>query len=143
MPGADLRRYRTPALVLAAVVLAIVVLRLTVFAPKAIPVEVATVERGKVEQTVTNSRAGTVKARRRAKLSPQEGGRVIALPKRKGDRVKAGEILLELDMSVAQARLDLAQRERDRERVRLCTPVAELKSEFHAHGLARRADTGP
>ncbi len=32
-------------------------------------------------------------------------------------------------------------RERDRERVGLCTPVAELKSEFHAHGLARRADS--
>ncbi len=113
MPGADLRRYRTPVLVLAAVAIAVVVLRLTVFAPKAIPVEVATVERGKVEQTVTNSRAGTVKARRRAKLSPQEGGRVIALPKRKGDHVKAGEVVLELDKSVAQARLDLARRERE------------------------------
>jgi HlyD family secretion protein len=74
-------------------------------------VEVATVTRGRVEQTVTNSRAGTVKARRRAKLSPQEGGRVIALPKRKGDRVQAGEVLLELDKSVALARLDLAKRE--------------------------------
>ena len=113
MPAADLRRYRTPAVVVAAIVVAVVVLRLTVLAPKAIPVDVATAERGKVEQTVTNSRAGTVKARRRAKLSPQEGGRVVALPKRKGDRVKSGDVLLELDKSVAQARLDLARRERE------------------------------
>ena len=28
---------------------------------------------------------------RRAKLSPQEGGRVVALPKRKGDRVQTGD----------------------------------------------------
>ena len=107
------RRYRTPALVVAAIALAVWVLRLTVFAPDPIRVQVAGVTRGTVEQTVTNSRAGTVKARRRAKLSPQEGGRVIALPKRKGDRVHAGDVLMQLDASVAEARLDLARRERE------------------------------
>jgi HlyD family secretion protein len=108
-----LRRSRTPAFVVAAIASLIVVLRLTYFAPEPVPVEVATVERGTVEQTVTNSRAGTVKARRRAKLSPQEGGRVVALPKRKGDRVRAGDVLLQLDPDLALARLDLARRERD------------------------------
>jgi HlyD family secretion protein len=54
-----------------------------------------------------------VKARRRAKLSPQEGGRVVAQPKREGERVRAGEVLLELDASVERARLDLARRERE------------------------------
>jgi HlyD family secretion protein len=110
-PG--LRRFRTPLLVLLAIGAVVGLLRLTLFAPKPIPVEVATAERGTVEQTMTNSRAGTVKARRRAKLSPQEGGRVVALPKRKGDRVKAGEVLLQLDPGVAEARLDLARRERE------------------------------
>ena len=113
MPAPSLRRLRTPALVLVVIASAIALLRLTVFAPKPISVEVAPVARGTVEQTVTNSRAGTVKARRRAKLSPQEGGRVIALPKRKGDHVKAGDVLLQLDSSVADARLDLARRERE------------------------------
>jgi len=80
VPASELlRRYRTPLFVVAAIVVAIVILRWTVFAPAPVPVDVATVERGTVESTVTNSRAGTVKARRRAKLSPQEGGRVIAL----------------------------------------------------------------
>ncbi len=114
MPAPDLaRRYRTPALVVVAIGLAVVLLRLTVFAPDPVPVQVATVTRGTVEQTVTNSRAGTVKARRRAKLSPQEGGRVVTLPKRKGDRVRAGDVLMQLDSSVADARLDLARRERE------------------------------
>ena len=97
----------------AAVIVAILVLRVTHFRSDPVPVDVATVARGTVEQTVTNSRAGTVKARRRAKLSPQEGGRVVALPKRKGDHVRAGEVVLELDASVAEARLDLARRERE------------------------------
>jgi HlyD family secretion protein len=113
VPASSFVRYRTPALVVLALVILVLVLRWTVFAPEPVPVEVATVERGKVEQTVTNSRAGTVKARRRAKLSPQEGGRVIALPKRKGDHVHAGDVLMQLDTSVLDARLDLAKRERE------------------------------
>jgi HlyD family secretion protein len=113
VPAPDLRRFRTPALVVLALGMAIVLLRWTVFAPTPVAVEVATVERGRVEQTVTNSRAGTVKARRRAKLSPQEGGQVVALPKRKGDRVQAGDVLLQLEASVPRARLELAERERE------------------------------
>ena len=113
MAASALRRYRTVLLAFAAMVAVVVVLRLTLFAPDPVVVQVAVVERGLVEQTVTNSRAGTVKARRRAKLSPQEGGQVIALAKRKGDRVVAGEVLLELDPSVPLARLALAQRERE------------------------------
>jgi len=109
--------------VVAGVALAVLGLRLTVFAPDPVPVQAVAVERGRVEQTVSNSRAGTVKARRRAKLSPQEGGRVVAIPKRKGERVRAGEVVLELDASVPRARLELARRELETaaaERVRAC-----------------------
>lgn len=106
-------RIRSALLVSAALAGAALALRFTLFAPDPVPVQVAAALRGRVEQTVSNSRAGTVKARRRAKLSPQEGGRVTALPKRKGDRVQAGEVLLELDASVQRARLDLARRERE------------------------------
>ena len=113
MSGLALGRPRRALLLLAAVAGAAVALRFTLCAADPIPVRVASVERGRVEQTVTNSRAGTVKARRRAKLSPQEGGRVVALPRHKGDRVHAGDVLLELDASVPRARLDLAQRQRE------------------------------
>jgi HlyD family secretion protein len=128
-PGARprLRRWAPRLAVLAALAGAAVGLRLTVFAPAPIPVRVARVEIGTVEQTATNSRAGTVKARRRARLSPQLGGRVVALNKRKGDRVTKGEVLLELDSTVQRARLALATREHEAaraERTRSCL-VAE------------------
>jgi hypothetical protein len=48
-------------------------------------VSVHPVERGTVEQTVTNTRAGKVKACRRAKLSPSLGGQITRLPIKEGD----------------------------------------------------------
>lgn len=85
--------------------------RAALLAPDAIPVRVALVEHGRVEQTVTNSRAGTVKARRRAKLSPEIGGRVVALPHGEGARVRRGDVLLKMDDSLQRARLEVAERE--------------------------------
>jgi HlyD family secretion protein len=128
-----LGRHRSVLLAAGALVVLAVALRATVFAPDPVPVQVVAVERGRVEQTVSNSRAGTVKARRRAKLSPQEGGRVVALPKREGDRVSAGEVLLELDASVPRARLDLARRERDSaaaETTRACVTADRSRREL-------------
>ncbi len=64
--------------------------------PKPIEVTVKPVETGSVEQTVANTRAGTVKACRRAKLSPGVGGQIATLDIHEGDQVKAGTLLLEL-----------------------------------------------
>lgn len=79
--------------------------------PDAVVVKVVAVGRGRVEETVTNSRAGTVKARRRAKLSPEIGGRVAALPHPRGDRVVAGDLLLRIDDALQRAQLAVAERE--------------------------------
>ncbi len=95
----------------AAVAVATVALRRTVLAPKPIEVEVAAVAAGRVEQTVTNSRGGTVKAHRRARLSPDAGGRVVDLPYREGASVAAGALLLAIDDGVLKARLALARAE--------------------------------
>jgi HlyD family secretion protein len=86
-------------------------LRLTLFAPPPVPVRVAPVERSRVEETVTNSRAGTVKARRRARLSPEAGGRVADLPFREGARVRRGDVLVRMDDTLSRARLEVAERE--------------------------------
>lgn len=93
------------------------------------PVEVTTLaaELGAVESTATNSRAGTVKARRRAKMSPEIGGRCAELPFRAGDAVQAGDVLLRLDDQPLRARVHLAERDRataTAERERACL-VAE------------------
>lgn len=106
-----MRRWIVRLAILLALVAAAVVLRRTVFAPPPLEVQVAEVAPGRVEETVTNSRAGTVKARRRAQLSPEIGGRVVALPHREGSRVKAGEVVLQLDASVNSARTSLSRRE--------------------------------
>ncbi len=87
------------------------VLRWTVLAPEPVAVQVARVDRGTVEETVANTRAGTVKARLRARLSPQTGGLVVRLPHREGARVEKGDLLLELDSRTQRAQLEVARRE--------------------------------
>jgi len=59
-----------------------IALRLTVFSPEVLTVRVAAVDRGVVEETITNTRAGTVNVRQRASLSPTMGGLVVAIPHR-------------------------------------------------------------
>lgn len=53
-------------------------------------------ERGDVEASVSNTRAGTVKACRRAKMSPTAGGQIAKLLVKKGQHVRKGQVLLEL-----------------------------------------------
>jgi HlyD family secretion protein len=91
---------------------------------KPIPVVLQKVERGNVEASVSNTRAGTVKACRRAKMSPSAGGQIAHLLVKKGDRVKAGQVLLELwdeDLH-AQEQLSQDQLKNSRTRVQeVCT----------------------
>lgn len=77
--------------------------------PKPIEVELVKVERGTVEATVSNTRAGTVKACRRAKLSAPSGGQISHLLVKKGQRVKANQVLLELWDKDLQAQEQLAR----------------------------------
>jgi HlyD family secretion protein len=80
-----------------------------VLRPKPVAVSVHPVERGTVERTVTNTRAGTVKACRRAKLSPGLGGQIARLPIREGDPVKAGQLLLEAQVGLAERQVAAAR----------------------------------
>ncbi|MHB1144784.1 MAG: efflux RND transporter periplasmic adaptor subunit [Thiobacillus sp.] len=74
-------------------------------------VELATIARGTVESTVVNTRAGTVKACRRAKLAPGSGGQIVKLWVKEGERVKAGQPLLELWSRDLAAQRELAIRQ--------------------------------
>jgi HlyD family secretion protein len=117
----------------AAAVAAVFLLRATVFAPDPIVVRVRQVESGLVEDTVTNTRAGTVKVRRRADLSPEIGGRVVELPFHEGDAVRAGDVVLRLEDSLQRARLSLTRRERDAagaERDRACLAADRARREY-------------
>lgn len=79
--------------------------------PKPVEVVVKPVIRGTVEKTVANTRAGTVDACRRAKLSPSIGGQIAKLLIKEGDQVKAGALLLEIWNVDLTAQLALAQKE--------------------------------
>ena len=78
-------------------VLAVLALAAWMFWPRdPVQATLATVERGVVEQVVSNTRAGTINACQRSKLSMPMGGRVKQLHVKEGDHVKKGAILLEL-----------------------------------------------
>ncbi len=82
---------------------------------RADPVSVTVIEvgSGRVESTVANTRAGTVNACRRSKLSMPIGGRVARLEVREGDHVDAADVLLTLWNADRQAALEQAQASRN------------------------------
>ncbi len=77
----------------------------------AVAVVLATVERGRVEASVANTRAGTVTACRRSKLAPAIGGQVARLAVREGDRVEENQILMVIWNRDLEARVKLAASE--------------------------------
>lgn len=74
-------------------------------------VELASVERGVVEATVVNTRAGTVKPCRRSRLSPATGGQIVNLLVKEGDRIVPGQVLLKLWNADLEAQHELAKQQ--------------------------------
>ena len=87
--------------------------------PKPIAVTVREIDRGIVESSIANTRAGTVDACQRTKLSTIMGGRIEVLAVKEGDRVQKGQLLMKLwnDDQQAQSTLALAQVATARQRV--------------------------
>ena len=79
--------------------------------PRPISVTVAFAKPGIVENTVANTRAGTIAACRRAGLSPSTGGLISVLNVSKGDSVKKGDLLLSLWNKDLMAEIELSQAE--------------------------------
>jgi HlyD family secretion protein len=111
---------------------------------QSVPVVLGTVDRGRVEHTVANTRAGTVNACRRAKLAPPSGGQIAALPVHQGDRVRAGQILLELWNADAVAQIRVAEEQSRSTELRareacvgadVAAREAERASKLHRDGL--------
>ena len=96
---------------IAALVVAVVAAAWFFSRPKPVAVTLVTAERGSVAATVSNTRAGTVDACRRAGLSPALGGQIATLPVKNGDRVEAGALLLELWNADIKAELTLSERD--------------------------------
>ena len=100
--------------------------------PKPLPVRLHGVAAGTVEATLANTRAGTVEACQRTKLSTIIGGRIEYLGVKEGDRVRKGQLLLKLwnDDQQAQRTLALAQRDLAQQRIaESCTLAANARRE--------------
>ncbi len=78
--------------------------------PDVVEVSVVEAQPGDVEETVANTRAGTVKACRRAKMSPSIGGQISELPYPEGAYVKKDAVLLKVWNDDLQAEIDLNQK---------------------------------
>ncbi|OQA33342.1 MAG: Macrolide export protein MacA [Betaproteobacteria bacterium ADurb.Bin341] len=107
-----LRRLLMAVLILALIAGAV----LWLLRPKPIPVLLKAVETGKVESTIANTRAGTIEACQRTKLSTIIGGRIEYLGVKEGDKVKKGQLLMKLwnddqkaQETVARAQMNTAE----------------------------------
>ena len=77
--------------------------------PSAVSVRLTSIEKGVVEATVANTRAGTINACQRSRLSLPVGGQVSELRVKDGDRVEAGQVLLKLWNKDREALLETAR----------------------------------
>lgn len=108
--------------------------------PKPIPVVLKTVDRGAVDTTVVNTRAGTVEACLRTRLSSIVGGRIEYLGVKEGDRVKQGQVLMRLwnDDQKAQQHLAETQRVSAVQRVNeACATAANAQREAERQAALR------
>ena len=108
--------------------------------PKPITVVVSEVAHGEVEASIANTRAGTVEACQRTKLSTIIGGRIEYLGVKEGDRVAKGQLLLKLwnddqqaNAALAQAQIALAARRSDE----VCIAAVNAEKEAKRQGELR------
>ncbi len=99
--------------------------------PEIIAVRLTTADTGLVESTVANTRAGTIKACNRSRLSLPIGGQVDELLVDEGDRVKQGQLLLRLWNADQLARVKDAE-------ARITVSQAALKETCHTAALDKR-----
>ena len=79
-------------------IIAVIILSSFIFGGEEKTIKVLSVkpEIRNVEKTVSNTRAGTIDACRRSKMSPAAAGQISVLHVQEGDSVSKGDVLLEL-----------------------------------------------
>jgi len=101
------KRFR---LLITLLIIAAAIAALVIWLGREKPVEVVVkkIDVGIVQETVANTRAGTIEACRRAGISPSVGGQISSLPVTEGDIVEQGQVLMELWNEDMQAQYQLA-----------------------------------
>lgn len=104
------KRYKIPVILTLIVIIGVMTF-MWLGRTRPVEVTVKSVGYGLVQDTVANTRAGTIKACRRAGISPSIGGQIASLPVKEGDEVKAGHVLMELWNDDLLAQLEQASSE--------------------------------
>lgn len=101
--------------------------------PEPVVVSIVSVELGTVEQTVANTRAGTVKACQRSRLSLPIGGQIAQLFVKEGDHVEAGQLLMSLwneDRAAQVAVSQASEKSAVQERQSICISTQSDSREY-------------
>lgn len=110
--------------------------------PEPVEVTVAHAEQGLVENTVANTRAGTVKSCQRSRLSLAIGGQIDVLNVKEGDKVARGQLLMSLWNKDRAARLKQAEAtllSARNEKNSVCiTAKSDMKEARRLNGLVER-----
>jgi HlyD family secretion protein len=101
-------------------------------------VTVRTIDRGRVQSSVANTRAGTITANLRAKLAPPMGGQVARLCVKEGDHVTKDQVLLELWNEDLKAQHEVAKAEA--ERALAMAQEAQLRAEWADRDAKRQEE---
>lgn len=86
--------------------------------PRPVAVVVHRVDQGRVARSLTNTRAGSIKACRRSKLALTSGGQIAHIYVHKGDHVRQGQPLLELWNADLKANIRVLEEEINSARAR-------------------------
>ena len=95
-------------------------------------VTVVRVDRGPVESTVTSVEAGVVDPLQKASLASPVSGRIVRVNHAEGDRVEAGEVLVELENDLEKLRVEETGRELER--------LTKMKDDIATEEQIDRAD---
>ncbi len=107
-----LRKARGWLIAAAVVAAAWLVVQLVFLRTPPVDVRVVRLERGRVEDTVASTKAGSIRSRFVADVSVETAGLITAIHAREGAAVRAGDHLVSIDRRDADAALSAAQRER-------------------------------
>jgi HlyD family secretion protein len=109
--------------------------------PQAVEMQLTAVERGDLIRTV--SAPGAIEPRTNVKISSQVSAKVLALPFREGDRVKAGDVVVRLDPQDLEAILQSAQAAvRQQEAALLGAEASEALARLEYERLVTLAESG-
>lgn len=94
--------------------------------PPAMPVEVTSLDNTNVQSS--SEYVGSIEAKQRVSLAPRVDGRVIEIAVQEGEKVKQGDLIVQLQLSREQGEVEAAQSQVNIQRANVSNAEAELRA---------------